>query len=390
VSGTADPYGDTLEALSSSSRLRIGIDGRAFKSPAAGIRRYIHGLTRALLTLGEPIEIIALGGTDPGALPPGTGFVPEPAHLPTNFGWTQVGVPLAAHRARVDLIHAQAYTAPFWPGRPLVLTIHDVSYELHPEWYPYKRDWLRRAFYRGSAHAATHILTVSRFSASEIHRAYGIPPERITVAPLAADRTFAPRDPAVPEQLPAGVRAPYVLTVGDLHDRRNLAMLVEAVITARRHSGAVPALSLVMVGKDLGVADGLCAMASNAGARDAIVHLTAVSGKQLRALYRGAVALVYPSLYEGFGLPVVEAMASGTPVITSNTTALPELVDGAGVTLAPGDIDAWTRAVIDVANSDERRARMRTDGIRRASEFTWDRTARLTLETYRRVLRQAS
>src|SRR5436190_4785822 len=117
--------------------LRIGIDGRAFKSPAAGIRRYIHGLTRALLALGEPIEVIALGGTDPGALPPGTGFVPEPAHPPTNFGWMQVGVPRAARQARVDVIHAPAYTAPFWPGRRLGLTIQYVSYVLHPEWCPY-------------------------------------------------------------------------------------------------------------------------------------------------------------------------------------------------------------------------------------------------------------
>ena len=299
-------------------------------------------------------------------------------------------MPRAARRAGVDVIHAPAYTAPFWPGLPLVLTIHDVSYELHPEWYPYKRDWLRRAFYRGSAHAATHILTVSRFSAAEIHRAYGIPLERITVAPLGADATFAPGDPGVRVVLPEGVSPPYVLHVGDLHERRNLPMLLDAVLAARRHFGAMPALTLVLVGKDLGVADALCAVAARAGARDAVVHLSGVNEKQLHALYRGAAALVYPSLYEGFGLPIVEALSSGTPVIASSAAALPELVGGAGILLEPTDVDAWRHSIVDVVNSDARRARMRTDGLRQASAFTWDRTARLTLAAYRRVVQRAS
>lgn len=366
--------------------IRVGIDGRSFGSPAAGIRRYVRGLTRALLALGDPIEIVALGGKDPQALPPGTEFVPEPPHPPTNFGWTQVGLPRAARNAGVQVIHAPAYTAPFWPRLPLVLTIHDVTYELHPHWYPYKRDWLRRAFYRRSAHAANHILTVSRFSASEIQAAYGIPNSRVTVAPLGVDPVFSPDTEGAPDQLPAGVVEPYLLHVGDLHERRNLTMLFDAVLAARRHFGAAQALSLVVVGKDLGVADALCTVAARAGAPDALVHLKGVAERQLRALYRSAAAFVYPSLYEGFGLPVLEAMASGTPVITSNTASLPEIVEDAGIQLNPHDAEAWQKTIIAVVNSAERRAKMREAGVRRAADFSWERTARITLDAYRRVL----
>ena len=180
-------------------------------SPAAGIRRYVTSLVPALLALGEPLEIVALGGADARNLPVGMTHVPEPRHPPTNLGWTMVGLPRAARRASVDLIHAPAYTAPWWTSRPVVVTIHDVVYERHPEWYPYRRDPLRRAFYRRSALSAAHILTVSHFSASEISAAYGIRPDRITVAPLGVDQHFsAARSRGIAESPPH----PYVLHVG--------------------------------------------------------------------------------------------------------------------------------------------------------------------------------
>jgi glycosyltransferase involved in cell wall biosynthesis len=364
--------------------LRIGIDGRAFASPAPGIRRYIRSLTRALLALGEPLEIVALGGRDSSAVPAGARYIAEPPHPPTNLGWTLVGVPRAARRARVDVIHAPAYTAPFWSPAPVVLTVHDVSYERHPQWYPYRRDWARRAFYRRSAYAAAHILTVSRFSATEIAAAYGIPGERMTVTPLGVDQAFGPSDTSLSHEFPPGVTPPYVLHVGDLHERRNLPMLVEALLAARRAAAAAP-LSLVLAGMDRGVGSTVCAIAAQADAPDAVVLLGTVTERRLRELYRGAAALAYPSFYEGFGLPLVEAMACGTPVIASRTTSIPEVVGDAGMLLDPADTNAWTTALLQVANDEHLRARMRAAGLRRAAGFTWERTARLTLEAYRRV-----
>lgn len=368
--------------------LRVGFDGRAFSSPAAGIRRYATELVRALVSLGEPIAVVSLGG-DPRGIPTGLEHVAGSAHPPNNAGWTLIGLPRTAARAGVDLIHAPAYTAPFWAGVPVVLTIHDVSYETHPEWYPYRRDWLRRYFYRRSAKSAARVLTVSAFSASEISAAYGIPPSRITVTPLGVLGTFGMGDPNLPLDLPANVTEPFLLHVGDIHERRNLPMLVDALLAARRHFGAAAAISLVLAGVDRGVSEELCAMATDAGTPDAVVALGPVSEDRVHALYRGATALVYPSLYEGFGLPLIEAMASGTPVLASHEASIPEVLGGAGWLLDPRDVSAWRDAIIRVVNDESLRDDLRMRGLARAATYTWQRTARLTLDVYREAVRAA-
>jgi glycosyltransferase involved in cell wall biosynthesis len=178
------------------------------------------------------------------------------------------------------------------------------------------------------------------------------------------------------------VQPPYVLHVGDVHERRNLMIAVDAVLQARRGFGALPALSLVLAGVDRGAGEALCAVASEAGAPEAVVPLGVVSEPVLHALYRCATALVYPSRYEGFGFPVLEAMASGTPVIASNAASIPEIVADAGLLLDPDDREAWTAALVDVVNDEELRTRMRAAGLARASAFTWSRTARLTMNVY--------
>jgi glycosyltransferase involved in cell wall biosynthesis len=365
--------------------LRIGLDGRAFTSPAGGVRRYVRELARALLALGEPIHIVALGGNTESGLPPGVEHVAEPVHPPTNLGWALIGLPRAARRARVDVIHAPAYTGPLLASAPVVLTVHDVSYARHPEWYPYRRDRLRRAFYRRSARAAAIILTDSDFSAHEICAAYGISRERIVVVPLGVDAMFSPAGPMDRCELPQEITTPFLLHVGDLHERRNLGMLVDAVLAARRHFGGAPSVSLVLAGVDRGVGDGLCALAAQADDPNAVVKLGVVSDDLLLALYRCAIALVYPSLYEGFGLPLLEAMACGTPVIASRAASIPEVIADAGILLDPHDVDAWTSTIVNVVNDGDRRAALRTRGLARASEFGWNRTARLTLEVYHRA-----
>jgi glycosyltransferase involved in cell wall biosynthesis len=368
--------------------LRVGFDGHAFSSPAAGIRRYSTELVRALVALGEPIEIVALGG-DAEGIPPGVERVADASHPPSNAGWTLIGLPRTAARARVNVIHAPAYTAPFWARVPVVLTIHDVSYETHPEWYPYRRDWLRRYFYRRSATSATRVLTVSSFSASEITEAYGIPPSRITVTPLGVHGMFAASDRNLAPDLPADVTEPFLLHVGDIHERRNLPLVLDALLEARRHFGAAAALSLVVAGVDRGVTEGLCAIAAEAGAPDAVVALGPVSEDRIHALYRGAMALVYPSLYEGFGLPLIEAMASGTPVLASHAASIPEVLGGAGMLLDPRDVSAWRDAIIRIVNDETLRHDLRTRGLARAATYTWQRTARLTLNAYLEAVRAA-
>lgn len=331
--------------------------------------------------------MVALGG-DGSAVPAGVEQVAEPRHPPTNLGWTVVGLPAAAARAGVDLIHAPAYTAPFLTRTPVVVTIHDVSYERHPEWYPYRRDWLRRAFYRRSAKSAVRVVTDSAFSATEIAAAYDIPVDRVAIVPLGV-AGFAPADPSVALELPVGVSTPFLLHVGDLHERRNLPMLVEALLEARRHFGGAAALSLVLAGVDRGVGDGLCAMAAEAGMPDAVVRVGVVEDERLQILYHAATALAYPSRYEGFGLPVLEAMASGTPVIASRAASIPEVLGDAGILLPPDVPSAWTDAILQMMNDEPLRAAMRKKGLARAATFSWARTAQLTYDAYREASRTA-
>jgi glycosyltransferase involved in cell wall biosynthesis len=359
--------------------LRVGLDGRAFSSPAAGVRRYVNALVPALRALNAPLDLVLLGGS-PRDLPAGFEPIAEPRHPPTNVGWTLVGLPLAARRARVQLLHAPAYTAPVGLRTPVVVTIHDVSYERHPEWYPYRRDRLRRAFYRASARSAAQVVTDSAFSAAEIHAAYGIPLDRIAVVPLGVVPRFAVGEPASSE-----MPAPFVLHVGDLHPRRHLPVVLDSVLALRSRGGATAALRLVLAGVDRGLGAQLQARAAAAGAPDALVSLGVVSDARLDALYRDAAALVYPSLYEGFGLPVLEAMARGTPVVAMRAASLPEVLGDAGVLLDPDDAAGWTASLDAIIGQPDRRAAMAEAGRTRAATFTWERTARETYEVYLRA-----
>jgi glycosyltransferase involved in cell wall biosynthesis len=363
---------------------RIGFDGRALASPAAGMRRYTRELFGALARLDPALAIVAIGPPDGSLVPLGVEAAPSARSLPTNAGWMLTGLPRAARRARLDLFHAPSYTAPFGGPRPLVVTVHDVSYERHPEWYPYKRDPVRRAFYRRSVVAADHIITDSRFSKAEIVEAYGVRPETIEVVPLAAAPLFRP-GPALP--LPAGWPSRYVLHVGDLHARRNLAMVARAVSAVRTRHGAESGLALVLAGVDRGSGETLRQISDSARGSSAVVFFAgSTTEATLLALYRSAAALVYPSHYEGFGLPILEAMMCGVPVLAANTSSIPEVAGDAAVLLDPGDEAAWADEIDRVLSDASLAYRLREAGLARASTFSWERTALETAGVYRSLL----
>ncbi len=368
--------------------IRVGFDGRAIGSPAAGVRRYATQLFGAMASI-PGVEVVAVGARAGVALPDGIVGVAGAPSLPSNVGWMLTGLPIAARRAHLDLFHAPSYTAPFAGPRPLVLTIHDVSYERHPEWYPYHRDPARRAFYRWSARRADRIITDSQFSRSEIHAAYGVPAAAIDVIPLAAAPIFC-EGPVT--ALPAGVVRPFVLHVGDLHARRNVDVAVRALARLRAQSSALASVRIVLAGVDRGAGAALRTLGgSGADGLDLVQILDQTSEDELLALYRGASALVYPSRYEGFGLPILEAMACGTPVIASRRASIPEVAGDAAILLDPDDDTGWAQAIETVLHAgNPAAARLRDAGLRRASAFSWRRTAEATVAVYRRALGASS
>lgn len=363
--------------------LRIGFDGRALASPAGGVRRYTRELFGALSRVNG-LSVTAIGAPAAVDLPDLVERVSAGASLPTNAGWMLSGLPRAARRAHLDVFHAPSYTAPVGGPRPVVLTIHDVCYERRPDWYPYRRDRLRRAFYRLSARSADRIVTDSEFSRREITAAYDIAPEAIDVVPLAAAPVFRP-GPRLP--LTCRFAGPFVLHVGDLHPRRNLAMLARAVANAAGRATALRDLTLVLVGVDRGSGDELRALATPAGRNSPLIEfVVATDESELLGLYRSAAALVYPSRYEGFGLPLLEAMASGTPVLAANTSSIPEVTGAAAVLLDPDDHDAWSVEIERIFGDEPHRLRLREAGLQRAALFSWDRTARETAQVYRALV----
>ncbi len=345
------------------------------RPPAAGVRRYVHELTSALIDLDLPVDLIACGG----ARAPRAGVLhySEPWHPPTNLGWTAVGLRKTARRAGLDVFHAPAYTAPPFGVHPLVVTLHDVSYARRPEWYPHASGALRSWFYRASARAADVVITDSTFSSGEISAAYGIPPDKICVIPLGVAPSFTP---GTPGPLPEGVHQPYFLHVGDLHERRNLGIALDAVLQLRRRGLDV---QLVLAGVDRGSGADLNNQARDHHDPQAVTVLGAVSEDILLSLYRGAAGLAYPSRYEGFGLPMVEAMACGVPVVASTGSTAEEIAGDAALLLPPDDVRGWCDAFEVILKNEARSGELRRRGLTRARAFSWERTARATWDAYR-------
>jgi glycosyltransferase involved in cell wall biosynthesis len=361
---------------------RIGFDGRALASPAAGVRRYTTELFGALAVLDPDLTVVAVGAPEGMALPARVERGPGAASLPSNLGWMLTGLPRAARQARLDLFHAPAYTVPSGAPRPLVVTIHDVSYDRHPEWYPYRRDPIRRAFYRRCARAADRVITDSTFSKAEIAAAYELRPESIDVVPLAAGPAFAPGPPM---PLPSSIPPRYLLHVGELHVRRNLPVVVRALAILHRLRPDLADVGIVVAG----TAGEGAKPASESGAAPRLTFTGHAEETLLLALYRSATALVYPSRYEGFGLPLVEAMACGVPVLASHSSCIPEVTGGAAVLLDPDDDEGWSTAIARVLDDRDYAADLREAGLRRAMQFSWRRTAEETAGVYARLLNGA-
>lgn len=365
--------------------MRIAVDAHAIGQRLTGNEVYVRTLLRRYPRLDSDSEFITYVSSQEAVswLPPAFQLRWVSRNPFVRLGG-QMSAKLRADRP--DLIHVQ-YTAPLFCPVPVVVTIHDVSYMEHPEYLPTSRAVQLQLSTRHTLKRAAKIITVSEFSRQHVSRAFGVDPEVIAVTPLAAQESFRVlnREQAsgiVREK--CGIDGPYILHVGDLHPRKNQIGLIQAF---RELLAAHPKLrhKLVLAGKHTWFTAKVMEQVRRSGLEDRIILPGFVDDEILPALYNAADVFAFPSFYEGFGLPVVEAMACGRPIVCSSATALPEVVDGAGLFFDPHDIGEQTRALRDILLDPELSARMERKSLQRAAFYDWRETARQTLDVYYQV-----
>ncbi len=287
----------------------------------------------------------------------------------------------------VDVLHVQ-YTAPPRTPCALVATIHDLSFEHLPETFNRRSRAQLRLTVRRTAQKAAQILTLSAFSRDDIIETYAVDPERVRVTPPAAPASFAPVTAETElRRIRAsyGIDRDYILALGSIQPRKNLVRLINAYSSLSRVRPKHELPQLVLAGKRGWLESATIQAAEQSEARRDILFIGYVSDSDLPALYSGAMCFVYPSYFEGFGLPVLEAMQCGTPVIAGNRTSLPEAAGDAGVLFDPFDESAIAGALMKVIENPNYRAELRVKGLERVAAFNWLTTAKMTLEAYERA-----
>lgn len=343
--------------------MRVGIDVTATTVGSTGVARYARALTAALGDAGVDTALFAVG-RGPLAPPPSTRRLRVPLRL-AHASWRWVRAPRAEWLAPgCDVVHALDMTPPP-TRRPVVVTVHDLAALDLPQLHSARHVQQQQRQLQAARHAAA-VCAVSRSTADALVR-HGVAADRVVVTPLGLSPLPPPDD--------TGIDGPYLLAVGELTPRKGLRMLVEAFLRA----DLPPDWRLVLAGPaDAGAADLPVTHAR-------VLRLGRVSDARLSGLYTRAAALCFPSLAEGFGLPVLEAMSFGLPVLASDLPVVHEVAGDVATYVAPADVDAWQQALTALVRDGG--ADSRADGgPRRAAEFSWDRTARATVEAYRLAL----
>ncbi|HEY6802255.1 MAG TPA: glycosyltransferase family 1 protein [Pyrinomonadaceae bacterium] len=290
-------------------------------------------------------------------------------------------------RRPVDILHVQ-YTAPPFTPCPVVNTIHDLSFEHLPETFK-RRSWRQmRLTIRRSAQAAAHIITDCNFSRDDILKTYKLPSDRVTAAPLAASSRFnSVTDKTELERVRRkyGIDGDYILTVGSIQPRKNIPRLIRAFALLCNEHQLDPVPRLVVVGKRAWLYEDTMAEAASSSVGDKIIFTGYVAEHDLPAIYSGARCFVYPSYFEGFGIPPLEAMRCGTPTITGDRTCFPEIIGDAGVLVDPFDERAILNGIVKVLTDKNLREDLVVRGLKRANSYDWKKTAQQTLSVYEQV-----
>ena len=361
--------------------MRIAIDARLWAEPRSGIGRYTRSLTEQLRQIAPDEQWIHYVDRPPSVAPPGIEIRCLP--WPQRLVWSLWHLPRDLRRRPVDVFHGvTGFELPPRGPWALVTTVHDLVPLRLPALVPARHRWAVRCLLGGALRRARRVIAVSDATRAELLARYRLPAGRVTVVPEAAAPEFAPPEAAALAAARAryGLTRPYVLFVGFLEPKKNLGTLLAAVARLRQR-GAWGATELVIVGA-FGWGPDPRPRVEALGLEGAVRFLGPAPDADLPALYAGALAFAFPSLWEGFGLPALEAMAAGAPVVASNRGALPELTAGAA-RLAEPTPEAFADALGQVLGDAALRERLRAQGLARAAEFSWERTARETLAIYR-------
>jgi glycosyltransferase involved in cell wall biosynthesis len=366
----------------------IGLDARKIQD--FGIGTYVRNLVAALARVDrENRYVLLVRPADKEVLPP----LPETFRTVVESAGVYSARELFAlsyrlFRLKLDLYHATHYVLPVVVPSRVVVTIHDIIHLLYPEFLPsglaflYAQRMIHRSLGRGD-----RIIAVSQNTKADLMEYFDVDGKKIQVVYNGVEERFRarlPEDEVDRRLAELGIARPYLLFVGNPKPHKNLDNVVQAYARARRLSPFDA--PLVCVGAKSGADAKIRQRAQYLGVADRVLLLGHVADEVLPAVYQGATLFLYPTLYEGFGLPVVEAMASGVAVVTSSTSALKEIAEGYARLVDPLDVPAMAEAIAELMADDDRRAALAKLGARRAEDFRWEETARKTLAIYRAVL----
>jgi glycosyltransferase involved in cell wall biosynthesis len=365
--------------------MRFSIDAHAIGRNLTGNEVYIRNLIHGFVTLDDESEFIAYVSEADAqrSLPPGFRSRRVARNPFVRLGWD---LTRCVRADRPNLLHVQ-YTAPLNCPANIVVSVHDVSFVEHPEYFPPARAFQLRTTVERTVRRASRVLTPSDYSARAIRRAYNLPDEQVVVTPNGVSSQFRPlpRERALPvvrERF--GIPGPYIFTVGDLQPRKNQVGLIDAFERLIETTPMLPH-HLVLAGQDSWYGGQVKGKAARSRYRDRIHFTGFVTDEELLQLYIGCDVFAFPSLYEGFGLPILEAMACGRAVVCSSTTACGEVADSAALLFDPRDKVDMMQALRDLLVDPELRARIERLGIARAGQFQWRNAARGTLDVYYEV-----
>jgi glycosyltransferase involved in cell wall biosynthesis len=376
--------------------MRVGLDAIPLATPRTGVGHYTFELARhlALIAPSDEFELVS-------PFPFSAASVQTGDNLPSNLRivhkkvnslrrkWFALGLPLYIRQSAFDLFHGTNYEVPLWGRCPSILTIHDLSLLLHPQTHEEKQVHRGQRRLPMMARTASRIVTPSESVRREVCEHLHIKPSKVISIPEAPRDIFRPIpiEETIETRRRLRIEDEFILFVGTIEPRKNLLTLLKAFEEILRSTVLCP--QLVIAGREGWLTNELFSQVKKSGVEDRLRFTGYLSDEDLRALYSSCRAFVYPSLYEGFGLPPLEAMACGAPVITSQIPAITETVGTRAARLvSPTDAQALARSIVELFENENERQHLSANGLQRAAQFSWERTARLTLEVYTELLRK--